>query len=71
MPKKKTKTSIFLRIRNYFITGVLVLIPIGITLYLTLFLIKVSSKILPRALNPDHYLPPKIKLINESLLRLY
>ncbi len=57
MTSKKTKKSIFTRIRNYFITGVLVLIPIGITVYLTLFLVKISSKILPKELNPDHYLP--------------
>ena len=72
MPKKKTKKSIFSRIRNYFITGVLVLIPIGITLYLTLFLVKISSKILPKALNPDHYLPYNIPgleiLISLSLI---
>ena len=45
------------RLRNYFITGVFVLIPIGITVYLTLFLIKISSKILPKELNPNYYLP--------------
>ena len=60
MPNKKSKKSILSRIRNYFITGVLVLIPIGITLYLTLFLIKISSKILPKELNPDNYLPYNI-----------
>ena len=72
MIKKKPKKSIFSRIRNYFITGVLVLIPIGITLYLTLFLIKISSKILPKELNPDHYLPYNIPgleiLISLSLI---
>jgi len=51
------KSSIILRFRNYFITGVVVLIPIGITLYLTLLIAKVSSKILPRELNPNSYLP--------------
>ncbi len=60
MTKKKPKKSIFSRIRNYFITGVFVLIPIGITVYLTLFLIKISSKILPKELNPDYYLPYNI-----------
>ena len=60
MTSKKTKKSIFTRIRNYFITGVLVLIPIIITIYLTLFLIKISSKILPKELNQDHYLPYNI-----------
>ncbi len=55
--KKKTRKSILSRLRNYFITGILVLIPIGITLYLTLFLIKISSKILPKEINPNSYLP--------------
>ena len=72
MTSKKTKKSIFTRIRNYFITGVLVLIPIIITVYLTLFLIKISSKILPKELNPDHYLPYNIPgleiLISLSLI---
>tara|TARA_B100001123_G_C15220977_1_gene991222 strand:+ start:404 stop:1027 length:624 start_codon:yes stop_codon:yes gene_type:complete len=57
MVKKKIKVSNFKKLRNYFITGVVVLIPIGITLYLTLFIINLSSKILPREINPNHYLP--------------
>ena len=51
------KRSILSRIRNYFITGVVVLIPIGITIYLTKFLIKISSKLIPNEINPNHYLP--------------
>ena len=70
MTRKKTKKSVFARIRNYFITGVLVLIPIGITVYLTLFLIKISSKILPKELNPDHYLPYNIPGL-EILISLF
>jgi len=70
MTKKKVKKSIFTRIRNYFITGVLVLIPIGVTVYLTLFLIKISSKILPQALNPDPYLPYNIPGL-EILISLF
>ena len=57
MATVKKKRSIFLRFRNYFITGIVVLIPIGITLYLTLFIISISSKILPKEINPNHYLP--------------
>ncbi len=57
MPNIKTKKSIFARLRNYFLAGVVVLIPIGITLYLTLFIIKVSSKIIPKEINPNNYLP--------------
>ena len=33
------------------------LIPIGITLYLTLFLIKISGKVIPKEINPNNYLP--------------
>jgi len=60
MEKPQKKRSIFKSIRNYFIAGVVVLIPIGITVYLTLFIIKVSSNILPKELNPNHYLPYNI-----------
>ena len=44
----KKKTSIFKRLRNYFIAGAVVLIPIAITLYLTVFIIKISTRILPK-----------------------
>ena len=57
MSKQQKKRSIFARIRNYFIAGVVVLIPIGITIYLTIFLVNISSKILPKEINPNHYLP--------------
>ena len=54
------KVSIISKLRNYFITGVLVLIPIGVTVYLTLFFIKVFAKILPQEINPNNYLPYSI-----------
>ena len=57
MAKNKKKKSITLVLRNYFITGVVVLIPIGFTLYLTKFIIGISSKIIPQNINPNHYLP--------------
>ena len=60
MAKTEKKRSILARIRNYFITGVVVLIPIGITVYLTMFIISISSKILPKEINPNHYLPYNI-----------
>ena len=53
----KKKRSLTLALRNYFITGVVVLIPIGFTLYLTKFLIGISSKIIPQNINPNNYLP--------------
>jgi len=57
MSIKEKKRSFFARFRNYFIAGVVVLIPIGITIYLTLFLMSISSKIIPKEINPNHYLP--------------
>ncbi len=71
MQKNKEKKSIVAKIRNYFLAGAVVLVPIGITLYVTLFIIKISSKILPRELNPNSYLPvdiPGIEIIIAFLL---
>ena len=53
----KKKRSLTLILRNYFITGVVVLIPIGFTLYLSKILIELSSKIIPENINPNSYLP--------------
>ncbi len=53
----KKKISIFNKLRNYFIAGIVAIIPIGITLYLTMFIIEVSSKLLPKEINPNNYLP--------------
>jgi len=60
MGKGKKKRSILTRFRNYFIAGVVVLIPIGITIYLTIVIISVSSNILPKEINPNYYLPYNI-----------
>ena len=57
MSKNSTKKSIFSKIRNNFIAGIVALIPIGITLYLTLFIIKLSSNLIPKEINPNNYLP--------------
>ena len=57
MAKNIKKKSITLLLRNYFITGVVVLIPIGFTLYLSKILIGLSSKIIPENINPNSYLP--------------
>ena len=59
MATKEKKRSFLARIRNYFIAGIVVLIPIGITFYLTIFFIQISSKILPKEINPNYYLPYK------------
>ena len=57
MSNKTIKKSIFTRIRNYFIAGIVVLIPIGITLYLTIFIIRISGNFIPKEINPNNYLP--------------
>ena len=57
MPNNNIKKSLFSRIRNNFIAGIVVSIPIGITIYLTLFVIRVSSNLIPKEINPNNYLP--------------
>tara|TARA_B100000745_G_C20064159_1_gene363183 strand:- start:135 stop:752 length:618 start_codon:yes stop_codon:yes gene_type:complete len=71
MSNLKKKTSISNKLRNYFFTGILVLIPIGITLYLTKFLIEISSKLIPEEINPNNYLPfsiPGLEILISILL---
>ncbi len=57
MSNKNIKKSLLSKIRNNFIAGIVVLIPIGITLYLTLFIIKISGNLIPKGINPNNYLP--------------
>tara|TARA_A100001015_G_C14921836_1_gene684641 strand:- start:663 stop:1277 length:615 start_codon:yes stop_codon:yes gene_type:complete len=57
MSEQNIKKSIFAKIRNNFIAGIVVLIPIGITLYLTLFIIRISGRLIPKKINPNNYLP--------------
>ena len=54
---KRRRISIIAKLRNYFFTGIVVLVPIGITLYLTKFIIQISSKLIPEEINPNSYLP--------------
>ena len=54
---KRKRISIVAKLRNYFITGIVVLVPIGITLYLTKFFIRISSRLIPAEINPNNYLP--------------
>ena len=71
MSKKGSKKSFSLTLRNYFITGVVVLIPIGFTLYLSKILIGLSSKIIPENINPNSYLPyaiPGIEILISVIL---
>jgi uncharacterized membrane protein len=58
-PQKRAPASV--RIRNYFLTGIVVAAPVGITIYLTwTFVHWVDSRVkplIPTVYNPDHYLP--------------
>ena len=70
MKKGNIKKSIFAKIRNNFIAGIVVLIPIGITLYLTLFIIRISGNFIPKEINPNNYLPFDIPGV-EILIALF
>ena len=70
MSSNKNK-SLLVKIRNNFFAGAVVLIPIAITLYLTLFIIKISTRLLPKEINPNHYLPidiPGIEILISFLI---
>tara|TARA_Y100000590_G_scaffold312508_1_gene353191 strand:+ start:67 stop:687 length:621 start_codon:yes stop_codon:yes gene_type:complete len=54
---KRKSISIIAKLRNYFFTGVVVLVPLGFTLYLTFFLVSISSNLIPEEINPNNYLP--------------
>ena len=71
MAIKEKKSNFFARLRNYFIAGVVVLIPLGITIYLTILIITISSQVLPKEINPNHYLPyniPGLEIIISIIL---
>ncbi len=68
---KKKKSSLIARIRNYFITGIIVLVPIGFTLYLTLFIISISSNLIPKEINPNNYLPFSIPGLEIALAIIF
>ena len=71
MDKQTKRKSLSLTLRNYFITGVVVLIPIGFTLYLSKILIGISSKLIPKNINPNSYLPfdiPGIEILISIIL---
>ncbi len=69
--KRKKKSSLIARLRNYFITGIIVLVPIGFTLYLTIFIISISSNLIPREINPNSYLPFSIPGLEIALAIIF
>jgi len=70
MPEKRSNKPLISRLRNYFFAGAVVLIPIAITIYLIIFFIKISAKIIPKEINPNHYLPVDIPGI-EILIAIF
>jgi len=60
-PRRRRRSRFRLRVRNYFLTGVVVAAPVGITLYLTwAFVHWVDQRVkplIPKVYNPDTYLP--------------
>lgn len=60
-PEPTRKVSLFHRLRNYFITGLVVASPIGITLYIGWWFIDFVDgnikPLIPAAYNPETYLP--------------
>jgi len=67
MPNDKNeiiKKGLFYRLRNYFLTGLVVAAPLGITLYLALAIIDTIDRnfkpLIPAAYNPENYLPISI-----------
>ena len=54
---KKKRSSIISRLRIYFFAGIVVLVPLGFIVYLVIFLISISSKLIPEEINPNNYLP--------------
>ena len=69
--KRKKKSSLIARLRNYFITGIIVLVPIGFTLYLTIFIISISSNLIPKEINPNSYLPFSIPGLEIALAIIF
>ena len=47
------------------------MVPLGFTLYLTIFLISVSSKLIPEEINPNNYLPFSIPGLEIALSVLF
>tara|TARA_Y100001954_G_scaffold234093_1_gene288734 strand:+ start:356 stop:1012 length:657 start_codon:yes stop_codon:yes gene_type:complete len=59
--KKNINKNIFQRVRTYFLTGIAITAPIGLTLYISIIFINLIDnnvkKLVPDQYNPDSYLP--------------
>jgi uncharacterized membrane protein len=68
---KKKRSSIISRLRIYFFAGIVVLVPLGFIVYFTIFLISISSKLIPEEINPNNYLPFSIPGLEIALSILF
>jgi uncharacterized membrane protein len=59
--QKKKRSPARIRLRNYFLTGIVVAAPVSITIYLTWTFVNWVDgwvkPLIPKLYNPDHYLP--------------
>ena len=69
-PKKNIKKSIFSKIRNNFIAGIVVLIPNWNYIVFNTFFVRISGNIIPKEINPNNYLPFNIPGV-EILIALF
>ncbi len=64
IPVKPAKTSLFSRLRTYFFTGVVILAPVAITIWATIWFVTLFDSwvkpLIPFSYNPDSYLPFKL-----------
>ena len=70
MTKKSSKKSVSLTLRNYFIAGVFVLIPIGFTLYLSKILISILLITIVGGLSLSFFGRRILKLIDDLFKRI-
>ena len=70
MEKKSKRKALSLTLRNYFITGVVVLIPIGFTLYLSKILISIIIITLVGGLSLSFLGKKVLKLIDDLFKRI-
>jgi len=72
---KNVRFSLSLRLRNYFITGVLVAAPIGVTIALSIIILNFIADLVPGTFNLNKYLPvgytiPGLEIISQAALAI-
>ena len=72
---KKVTFSLSLRLRNYFIAGVLVAAPIGVTIALSIIILNFIADLVPGTFNLNTYLPvgytiPGLEIFSQAALAI-